>query len=96
MKNSTHRTPDPEPSDPEVKHGLADFWQSSLRSSNQKKKKAPEPDNITIDLIEATGETIYTKLAALFNEYLISTLDRNQRREQAGFRKGFSSCRGPG
>ena len=74
-------------------------WQTfGSRACDQaiKKKKAPEPDNITIDLIEATGETIYTKLAALFNEYLISTLDRNQRREQAGFRKGFSSCRGPG
>ena len=57
MKNSIHRTPDPELPDPEVKHGFA--------------IKAPEPDNITIDLIEATGETIYTKLAALFNEYLI-------------------------
>ena len=117
-----------------------------LAIKQSKKGKAPELDNITIDLIEATGESIYTKLAALFNEYLIreskvpgvwneviiillykkgdpknisnhrsirllnniyklftkvityrmtSTPDRNQRREQAGFRKGFSSCRGP-
>ena len=117
-----------------------------LAIKQSKKGKAPELDNITIDLIEATGETIYTKLAALFNEYLIreskvpgvwneviiillnkkgdpknisnhrsisllnniyklftkvityrmtSTPDRNQRREQTGFRKGFSSCRGP-
>ena len=36
-----------------------------------KKGKAPRPDNITIDLIEAAGETIYTRLATLFNEYLI-------------------------
>ena len=116
-----------------------------LAIKQSKKGKAPELDNITIDLIEATGETIYTKLAALFNEYLIreskvpgvwneviiillykkgdpniisnhrsisllnniyklftkvityrmtSTLDRNQRREQAGFRdynKAFDS-----
>ena len=42
-----------------------------LAIKQSKKGKAPELDNITIDLIEATGETIYTKLAALFNEYLI-------------------------
>ena len=41
-----------------------------MRSSNQIKGKAPGPDNITIDLTEVEGETIYTKLAALFNEYL--------------------------
>ena len=49
-------------------------WQTfGSRACDQaiKKGKAPELDNITIDLIEATGETIYTKLAALFNEYLI-------------------------
>ena len=43
---------------------------SSLQSSNQIKRKTPGPENITIELIEVAGETIHTKLATLFNEYL--------------------------
>ena len=43
---------------------------STLPPSNQIKGKAPGPENITIELIEMAGETIYTKLAALFKEYL--------------------------
>ena len=35
-----------------------------------KKGKASGPENITIDRIEVAGETIYTKLVALFKEYL--------------------------
>jgi len=32
--------------------------------------KAPEPDNITNDLLKNTGEALLTKLAKLFNECL--------------------------
>ena len=67
--------PDPEPPDVEVQHELVDFpkvepWEVELAVKQSKKGKAPGPDNITIDLIEAADETIYTKLAALFNECL--------------------------
>ena len=106
-----------------------------------KKGKAPGPDNVTIDLIEASGQVVNNKLAYLFNECLrqgkvpenwneaiiillhkkgdpknitnycpisllnniyklftrsitnqiTSTLDESQPREQAGFRKDFST-----
>ncbi|XP_037780209.1 craniofacial development protein 2-like [Penaeus monodon] len=114
---------------------------SKLAVEQSKKGKAPGPDNITIDLIEAAGDVVYDKLATLFNECLrqstipdewneaiivllqkkgdqtnisnyrpisllnniyklftkiitnriAKTLDENQPREQAGFRKGFST-----
>ena len=38
-----------------------------------KKGKAPGPDNITIDLIDAAGDIINDKLATLFNECLIQS-----------------------
>ena len=116
-------------------------WEVKLAVKQSKKGKAPGPDNITTELIEAADELIYGKLATLFNECLhqstvpeqwneaiiillhkkgdqrnlsnyrpisllnniyklftkiitnrISrTLDDNQPREQAGFRKGFST-----
>ena len=115
-------------------------WEVKSAVKQSKKGKAPGPDNITIDLIDAAGDIINDKLATLFNECLIQskvpeiwneaiiillhkkgdqknisnyrpisllnniyklftkiitnritrTLDENQPREQAGFRRGFS------
>ena len=116
-------------------------WEVKSAVKQSKKGKAPGPDNITIDLIDAAGDIINDKLATLFNECLIQskvpeiwneaiiillhkkgdqknisnyrpisllnniyklftkiitnritrTLDENQPREQAGFRRGFST-----
>jgi len=132
--------------EPEIHHRFENFpdieeWEVRHCVKQSKKGKAPGPDNVTIDLIEAAGELVYGKLANLFNECLYqtkipdmwneaiiilllkkgdptdmsnyrpisllnniyklftkiitnritSTLDENQPREQAGFRKGFST-----
>ena len=45
-------------------------WEVNLAVKQSKKGKAPGQDNITIDLIEAAGEEIYSKMAHLFNECL--------------------------
>ena len=116
-------------------------WEVKSAVKQSKKGKAPGPDNITIDLIDAAGDIINDKLATLFNECLIQskvpeiwneaiiillhkkgdqknisnyrpisllnniyklftkiitnritrTLEENQPREQAGFRRGFST-----
>ena len=116
-------------------------WEVKSAVKQSKKGKAPGPDSITIDLIDAAGDIINDKLATLFNECLIQskvpeiwneaiiillhkkgdqknisnyrpisllnniyklftkiianritrTLDENQPREQAGFRRGFST-----
>ena len=109
-------------------------WEVKSAVKQSKKGKAPGPDNITIDLIDAAGDIINDELATLFNECLIQskvpeiwneaiiillhkkgririsllnniyelftkiitnritrTLDENQPREQAGFRRGFST-----
>ena len=116
-------------------------WEVKSAVKQSKKGKAPGPDNITIDLIDAAGDIINDKLATLFNECLIQskvpeiwneaiiillhkkgdkrnisnyrpisllnniyklftkiitnritrTLDENQPREQAGFKRGFST-----
>ena len=67
--------PDPEPPDLKVHNEWSDFpmvepREVELAITQSNKGTAPEPYNITIDLIEAAGETIYMKLAVLFNECL--------------------------
>ena len=48
-------------------------WEVKSAVKQSKKGKAPGPDNITIDLIDAAGDIINDKLATLFNEYLIQS-----------------------
>ena len=48
-------------------------WEVKSAVKQSKKGKAPGPDNITIDLIDAAGDIINDKLATLFNECLIQS-----------------------
>nr|XP_027226735.1 uncharacterized protein LOC113818742 [Penaeus vannamei] len=65
---------------------------------NQSKKgKAPGPDNITMDLLKDADTLVFKKLVILriftrvLTNRITKTLDENQPREQAGFRKGYST-----
>ncbi|XP_037791063.1 uncharacterized protein LOC119586412 [Penaeus monodon] len=65
----------PAPEEPEIQQRFHEFpdikdWEVKLAVKQSKKGKAPGPDNITIDLIEAAGDVVYDKLATLFNECL--------------------------
>ena len=48
-------------------------WEVKSAVKQSKKGKAPGPDNITIDLIDAAGDIINDKLATLLNECLIQS-----------------------
>ncbi|XP_037780019.1 uncharacterized protein LOC119576405 [Penaeus monodon] len=87
LYSSTHPEPPPPPpteqktapEEPEIQQRFHEFpdikdWEVKLAVKQSKKGKAPGPDNITIDLIEAPGDVVYDKLAT----YSMSASDKAQ------------------